>query len=269
MTEATTSTWRFSMQKILYVDIESSPNCGWFWRPSHKMSLSHSNIQEERQIILASYAWNDDKPKTVTWAKDSKSKNKYLKYSDERVVKTLVEQIHKADLVVHQNGNRFDIPWIRGRAMKYGVKLDTNLQMFDTLKKSRAHLNLNSYRLDYLGSFFLEDRKLETGGFGLWLDCIAGDTKALKKMKDYCEKDVELLRDYHKYLLNFVPSNNHAGAYIGNPKWSCKTCGSTQVRVRKEYYTAAGQPRFNFTCDKGHNYVLPYSEYKKWIKERV
>lgn len=254
-------------QKILYLDLETSPNIGTFWRPGNKVSLSPANILEERQIILASYAWNSSKPQTVSWKKDSKSSNKYLQYSDESVVKKLVNLCNEADVIVAHNAQRFDLPWLRARAMYYGITLDHNLQVFDTLKKTRGLLGLNSYKLDYLGKFFVADKKVETGGFGLWLGCMAGCKNSMAKMKKYCEQDVALLRKYYLELIHYVPALNHAGAVQGKGKWTCKTCGSHQVRLRKQYYTAAGNPRFNMTCENNHNYVISATEYKKFLNE--
>lgn len=254
--------------KILYLDLETSPNIGTFWRPGNKVSLSVNNILEERQIILASYAWNDEKPKTVTWKKCLKTANKYLQYSDKDVVVKLVKLCNEADVIVAHNGQRFDLPWLRARAMFYGIALDHNLQVFDTLKKTRGLLGLNSYKLDYLGKFFVADKKVETGGYGLWLSCMAGDRKAMKLMAQYCEQDVVLLRKYYQELIHYVPALNHAGVHKGHAKWTCKTCGTHDVRVRKEYVTASGARRFNMTCQNGHNYVISESEYRKWIKQR-
>lgn len=253
--------------KVLYIDLETSPNIGTFWRPGSKVFVSYENILEERQIILASYAWNNEAPKTIRWEEDKKSKNKYIRYSDKNVVKELVDLIHEADLVVGQNHMRFDIPWLRGRAMKHGIKLDHNIQVFDTLKKSQKYLNLNCNKLDYLGKFFLDDEKIATG-YGLWLGCINGDAKSMNQMDKYCKQDIKLLRKYYTYLQDYVPNNNHVGVMKGHAKYTCPVCGTHDIRVRKEYTTKAGAIRFNMSCAKGHNYVIPYSVYKMWMKDK-
>ena len=253
--------------KILYIDLETSFNIGTFWRPGSRISLSHSNILEERQIILASYAWNDKKPKTVKWKKDPKSSNRYLKYCDKSVVESLVAEMDKADLIVGQNGDRFDIPWLRGRAMKHGVPMDHSYQSFDTLKKSRHYMNLNSNRLDYLGEFYLSGGKVETGGFQLWLDCMFGCPKAMQKMQTYCEGDIDLLREYYKHLIKYVPSNNHVGAALGFSKdATCPTCGTHDIKMRKQYTTKVGNIRNNMQCAHGHPFTISHNQYLKWIK---
>ena len=257
-----------STYKILYIDLETSPNIGTFWRPGYNLTLGTHNIMEERQIILASYAWDDKKPKTVRWKKDAKSKNLYLKYSDKNIVEELIKQMDQADLVVGQNGDRFDIKWLRGRAMKHGVPMNHSYQTFDTLKKSRQLMNLNSNKLDYLGEFFLGTGKVATGGFQLWLDCIAGCSKAMARMQKYCEGDIILLRDYFNALMQYAPPNHHVGAAMGfNKNATCATCGTHDIRKSKEYTTKSGAVRVAMKCANGHHMVVSHAAYLGWVKE--
>lgn len=254
--------------KILYLDIETSPCLGFFWRPGSKVNIGHNNIVEERQIILASYAWNNEKPKTIRWKKDPKSTNKYIKYCDKNVVEAIIAEMDKADLIVTQNGDRFDVTWIRGRSVKHRIPMGHNYPSFDTLKKSRHYLNLNSNRLDYLGHFFLGEGKVSTGGFQLWVDCINGSKKAMDKMAKYCEGDINLLRRYHKHLLQYVPANNHVGASLGFAKhMTCPTCGTYDIRLSKQYTTKVGNIRNNMKCVHGHPFTISHTDYLKWVKE--
>lgn len=255
--------------KILYLDIETSPNYATVWRPGWSISVGHQNIIEERQIILASYAWNDSKPATVTWEPDNKSPNKYLRYSDKNVVKAIIDEMDKADLIVTQNGDAFDIKWVRGRGMKHGIPMAPVYQTFDTLKKSRQLLNINSKRLDYLGQFFLGEGKVNTGGFQLWLDCISGCQKAMKRMQKYCEGDVRLLRRYYKYLMNYAAPNHHVGASLGfNADFTCATCGTHDIRKSKEYHTKAGALRVNMKCANGHYTTVSHASYLRFLKNK-
>src|SRR5574339_532369 len=54
--------------KVLFYDIETSPNIGWFWRAGWKQDISHDQIIKERAIICVSWRWEGDKNAySLTW----------------------------------------------------------------------------------------------------------------------------------------------------------------------------------------------------------
>jgi DNA polymerase elongation subunit (family B) len=98
----------------LFFDIETSPNVGFFWRPGHRISLSHENIIHERQIITVAWKWQGQKTvHHLAWDKDQ---------NDKTLVTRFLKQMERADEIVAHFGDGFDIPWMRARALINGFR---------------------------------------------------------------------------------------------------------------------------------------------------
>src|SRR5260221_487937 len=107
------------MIKRLFIDIETSPCIGSFWRPGYNINLSHKNIEVQARIITAAYKWGHEKKvHTLRWS--NLKKGKPFSQSDQSIVEAIVPIMNNADEIVAHYGDGFDVPWIRTRAMYHG-----------------------------------------------------------------------------------------------------------------------------------------------------
>lgn len=240
--------------RIWFPDIETCPMLAYTFRLGNQY-ITHDQIYEENGIICLSSKYKDKKVITQKWTKTK---------CDKHIIEYAAEQIDKSDYVVAQNGDRFDIPWLRGRAMYHGLPFPTEVRSFDTYRKQRGKINYPCLKLDYLAKKLYGRGKVDTGGLPLWIACHQGDEAALKKMIRYCEMDVRLLEKLFNTVKDYVPTNMHHGVLMGHEKWSCPTCGSRKVKLSKQYATKAGTPRYAMKCDKHHHFVLSKTEYAKY-----
>lgn len=224
-----------SKSKILFIDIETCPNVVLSWAIGHKVSLSYENIIHERRIICACYKWADEKTvHSVDWGK---------KQDDKALLKKISKVIAKADVVIGHNGDRYDIKFINGRLLYHKLPPLGKLNTEDTLSMSRKTFYLNSHRLDYLGEYLGEGRKLDTGGYGLWkavhLDKCG---KSLQKMISYCKKDVILLENVYNRISPYVEHTVNKAIIEGRDKnVACDACGSTEAVKDGHRYTKSGK----------------------------
>lgn len=183
-------------RKRLFFDIETSPNIVFSWRIGHKINISHDNIIDERAIICVSYKWEgESKVHSLKWNKGD----------DKELLEHFSKIIDSADEIVTQNGDRFDIKWLRARCIYHGIPISPKFNSIDTLKMAKAGFNFNSNRLDYMGSFLGVGEKLKTG-YDLWKRVILDDDKeAMKEMVEYCEEDVRLLERVYDKLQPYCP----------------------------------------------------------------
>jgi len=225
----------------LFLDIETSPNVGYFWRPGYKISLTSANILKERAIICVSYKWEHETTvKTLTWDRRQ----------DDRVLcKKIAKIIESADEVVAHNGGRFDIAWIRGRCLKHGVPFPPTITIQDTLTLSRRYFNLNEHRLDYIAKHLGIGKKIKTE-FDLWKDVMRGDQAALDDMVEYCEMDVRLLEKVFRRMMPYVPAKSHFSGKRGE----CPECGSGNMKISRHRMTAAGHKRVQLVCGECGKY---------------
>lgn len=204
--------------KTLFIDIETSPNIGLFWRAGYKINISHNNILKERSIICICYKWMG-KPgvHSLEWDRNQ---------CDKKMLKKITKVIHEADEIVGHNGDKFDIKYINGRLAYHDLPPLGPLSTTDTLKQSRKVFYLNSQKLDYLGQFFKLGEKLETGGFSLWKSILMDKCpKSMKKMVKYCCQDVRLLEKVYKRIMKYAP-RFQKGRHADNGLESCPNCGA-------------------------------------------
>lgn len=183
-------------RKRLFFDIETSANIVFSWRIGRDVMLQTHDIIQERAIICICWKWEGDATvHSLEWNKGC----------DKKLLKDFCKIIDGADEVVTQNGDAFDIKWVRGRAIKHGIQLSPKFNSIDTLKMARAGFKFNSNKLDYMGHYLGIGQKIKTE-FNLWKDItLSNCPKAMGKMVKYCKRDVTLLEDVYNKLQPYCP----------------------------------------------------------------
>lgn len=247
----------------LFVDIETSPNIALVWRAGYKNFVNADNIVKERAVICVAYKWQGEEVKVETWNKAQ---------SDKAMIAKVGAVLASADEVIAHNGERFDLPWLRGRALFHGLQSIPIVRIVDTLKWARKYYYLNSNRLDYLGKYLGVGGKLEKfkGNDGSWRRVLMdNDRKELADMAAYCARDIELLEQVWAKLSVACPAATHAGVVGGGETWSCPRCASHEVFQSKRRVTAKGTPQFQMRCKGCHGfYTISARAQSKWLEQR-
>lgn len=214
--------------RILFLDLETFPNILMSWGLWVNGMLDHENIITERSIICGGYKWQGESSVHIV-AVDPKDP-----HNDKHVVKTLHDVVSSADAVVAHNGDRFDVKWLRARAIFHRLPPLPPIVQIDTLKVAKTAFYFNSNKLAYLAQFLGLGGKIKTE-FGLWKECMKGDAAALEKMSKYCKRDVTLLEEVYDLLVPYIPSRlNHV---LFADREVCQHCGSSHIQYRGFYYT--------------------------------
>lgn len=224
------------MARILFFDLESSPNVGYSWG---KWEQNIIEFLSESQMLCYAFAWNDGKVKVRT----------VLEYGNEKaLITSLWELLNEADVVVAHNGRQFDIKYSNGRFLEHNLPPPQNYQVVDTLLTARSKFKFNSNKLDDLGTKLGIGRKVTTGGFALWKGCMANDPKSWKLMAKYNKQDVVLLRDVYYRLRPWM--SNHPNINVINVNTDtpqCSVCQSTKVQ-RRGMEIKGNQTRQRWKC---------------------
>jgi len=231
--------------KILLLDIETSPNLSYVWGHYEQNVIAH---ELEWYMLSWSVRWLHDEPVTRCLA-DYKD---YVAGSDDD--KSLVQELwgflDDANVVVWQNGDKFDYRKINTRFLRHGIRPPRPYRTVDTLKIARKHFAMNSNKLDDLGKYLGVGHKLEHKGFELWKGCILGDPDSWETMKAYNEQDVELLQRVYLKLLPWVFNHPNVSTLKGLID-ACRNCGASDVVHEGFILTATGKrPQYRCTyCD--------------------
>ena len=162
------------------------------------------------------------------------------------MLKSLHKLLDEADIVVTQNGIKFDIPKIYAKFIEYGIKPPSPFKNVDTCKIAKSVFGFSSNKLDDIGKLLKVGRKVNTGGFELWEGCMYGDIKCWNKMLKYCKNDVLLLERVYKKMLPFINSHPNRN-YYSEEKMNCPKCGSNKVKRSGYHYLSYGK-RQRYEC---------------------
>ena len=133
--------------------------------------------------------------------------------------------------MVGQNIRAFDIRKLNARFIFYGLKPIAPQKTIDTLVIARKQFSFSSNKLDDLGAFLGLGRKIKTGGYDLWLRCMAGEKKAWTKMKAYNKQDVTLLEKVYLKLMPWDSQHPNLSSYNHNGL-ECPKCLSKHIEWR-------------------------------------
>jgi len=189
------------------------------------------------------------------------------------MIKKFIKVLHQADMIVAHNGDKFDLKWIRTRALIHGIDVMPAPKTIDTLKWAKRYFNFNSNKLDYIAKFLNVGAKMETGGMDLWKDIVfKKDQAALDKMVAYCKMDVKVLEAVFNKLNSYTTPNHNYAVQHGGDKFECPECSGTNQKYNKKVVTASGTVHHWLKCrDCGkHNKVnhLVYTKYQEFIYRR-
>lgn len=226
--------------KILFYDIEVSYGLARVWRPGWKVRVSYDDFEVHPKIICISYKWNNsDEVFTVQWDENQ---------DDKTLLEEFIPVLQKADFIVGHNGDKFDLPWVRSRALVHNIPMLPKYASVDTLKQARYNFRFPSNRLDDLGDYLGLGRKIKTDR-QLWVDVVTNkDSKALDRMIEYCEQDVFLLEDVYNKLSEQMLPGVHAGTLNGKDKTSSPYTGGQNLIKVKTRTTRAGTKKHMMKC---------------------
>lgn len=123
---------------------------------------------------------------------------------DARLLKEVWALLDEADIVVTQNGKRFDQKKLNARFVLLGMRPPSSYRHIDTYQIAKKHFAFTSNKLEYMtDKLCTKHKKLthkEFPGFELWRECLRGNPKAWAEMETYNKHDVLSLEELYTKL---------------------------------------------------------------------
>lgn len=204
--------------KVLLFDIETFPNVAYTWG---KWEQNVIRFVKEWELASFAYKWLDQDKVTCV------SRNTL---TEKQIVEQLWNLFNEADVLVAHNGDQFDIKKAKAKFIQFKMKPPALNKSVDTKKIAKSQFSFNSNSLNDLGETLGLGKKIDTGGFDLWLGCMSGDKRAWKLMEKYNIQDVRLLQKVYLKFRSWMP--NHPSLAALQNKKGCPVCASIKVQCR-------------------------------------
>jgi hypothetical protein len=205
------------LSKILHIDIEWAPALAYVWKMWDE-NISPDQLVNEGGLLCFCAHWD--------------GKKEYMFFSDwddgqQVMAQAALDLLNEADAVVTYNGDKYDLPKLRGCIILAGLNPPappSSIDLIKTVKKLGFVMN----RLAYIGPLLKVGGKMKHEGFRLWRSVLEGDAKARDRMRKYCIQDVKVLVALYNRVKPFILNHPH----LGDDKGACGSCGSNHVQSR-------------------------------------
>ena len=229
--------WSRDDLRILILDIETFPNLVYTWG-LYNQDVGASQVVEPVRIACFAAKWLGES--TTHFYKGIGTPG--VSGAAPGLASAARMLLHEADVVIHYNGTKFDIPHLNRVILRAGLLPPSPFKQIDLLSVVRRRFKFPSNSLKYVTHELGLGAKTPHDGFDLWVRCMAGDKAAWKLMERYNKQDVRLTEDLYGYILPWIPGHPARVAHKG-PQDACPTCTRGVLVAYGSYRTPASTYR--------------------------
>lgn len=167
----------------------------------------------------------------------------------------LVERFSKiwnfSDYAVGHYAQRFDLPMIQSKLIKYGLPPLSPKPLIDTWRVARDNLKMHSNRLGAIAEYLGCETSKSPITFDDWLRAAHGDKKSLKYIVEHCRLDVLVLEEVFLKLRPLMKNEPARQLFLDEQTDAqfglCTACGSPDL-TRQGYKVTRTCRRQQFQC---------------------
>ena len=213
--------------RILVIDIETTPNLGYIWGLFNQ-NIGINQLFDVGTVICFAAMWHGEKKIEFHSVYDF-DRGLTTNEATEDMIEAAWQLLDEADIVVHWNGKKFDIPWLFRMFLERGMRPPSPFKQIDLCNVVKKEMYFTSNKLDHVAQQLGVGGKVSTGGFELWLDCMFDDLPAWKRMRRYNINDVRITDRVYAKLIPWIPNHPHIGLHGGDLN-ACGRCGGELER---------------------------------------
>jgi DNA polymerase elongation subunit (family B) len=206
--------------KILALDIETRPNLAYVWG-IWQQNIGLNQLVESVDVIC----W------VAKWVGEPAIEFRSV-YHDgkDTMIRRAWELLDEADMVLHYNGRKFDVPHLNREFVQHGLTPPSPYKQIDLLTTAKREFKFPSNKLAYVSEALGLGGKVQHEGFTLWTKCMANDPTAWEHMRQYNIRDVILLEELYEKLRPWVRSHPNSAAVVGDDV--CPACAGENLQPR-------------------------------------
>lgn len=184
--------------KVLFCDIETAPIKAFVWG-LFDQNVGLNQIDVDWNILSWAAKWQGETKVHYQDLRRAKDKS-----NDKKILKGIWKLLDQADIVIWQNGKKFDHKKLNARFIAHGMKPPSSYRQIDTLTLAKKHFGFTSNKLEYLtaklNTKYKKLKHKKFPGFELWQQCLEGNQTAWKEMELYNRHDVLSLEELYNKL---------------------------------------------------------------------
>lgn len=234
--------------KTLILDIETAPIIAYVWG-LYDQNIGLNQIKKDWHLLAWAAKWLGEEK---VFYKDNRAAKDVS--DDKELLKDLIELMNEADVIVTQNGEKFDFKKIRARAVLNGLPPIKPIKSTDIYKEGKKVFSFTSHKLAYItDKLNTKYKKLDHKkypGFDLWSAVLEGDKQAWKEMEIYTKHDVLSTEEAYLTIQGWIKTANLAVA-DEDSSFKCPYCGGTNLGTRGYALTDSGKFRQYHCKNKG------------------
>ena len=233
-----------SPAKILVFDIETSP-MELYGYALFDQNFSIPQIKKDWYVLSWAAKWLGSPEHEVMYSDNREAED----LSDDKGILSQIWQLlDEADVVITQNGIRFDSKKLNARFIKHGFPPPSSYRHIDTYRIGKKHFGFTSHKLEYMTGLLCKKYKkldhAEFKGFELWRACLEKNPAAWICMEKYNRYDVLSLEELYLILRPWDKTINFNVFLAEGNKCSC---GSEDLRFDGYAYTN-GSKKERYSC---------------------
>lgn len=182
------------------------------------LDIETTDLECDRGVTLCACYESSEEPGRVRTLRNddiSPGWKRGQRGDDREIVKRTLALVRSHDVIVAHNGSRFDIPFLRTRAIRWGLRPLLEVKNVDPLSIAWRKLKLRSNKLGNLADFMgITDRKTPLD-MSIWADAALNGTRSsMNKIVKHCEADIRVLSGVLKHVKPFIKVLDERGSAL-------------------------------------------------------
>lgn len=236
--------------KVLVLDIETSL-MHFYGFSLGQQYVGTPQIKKDWHLMSFAAKWLDDPNNKVIYMDQSRQKDIT---NDKKLCEAAWALLDEADIVLTQNGKRFDVKKLYARFIINKLDKPSSFRQLDTYQIGTKYFGFTSHKLQYMTDMLCKKYKKASHskypGISLWIACEEGKKDAWKHMKDYNIMDVLSTEELYNLMKSWDNSIDF-NVYSDNTNTVCK-CGSKTFAKNGFFHSNSGKYQ-RFKCKEcGH-----------------
>lgn len=214
--------------KTLVIDIETSPLEAWCWG-LWDQNIGLDFIKSEWTILSFAAKWLG---KRATLYGDTSGRGAAKVRDDKPLMKVIWGLLDEADIIIAQNGKRFDVRKMNARLVEHGFGPPSPYRVIDTMIVAKKYFAFTSQKLAWTSKHLTDvpkEEHKEFPGFELWTECLKDNPRAWAVMRRYNKRDIISTEQVYLKMRPWIETHPNLGVYDSSDTPICPKCGSDKV----------------------------------------